>query len=127
QPIRCGESPDEPFWSGPDALSSTSPKPMTDPLQVSRPFARRILSGMRPTGRLHLGNFVGALENWVQLQDAGWHNYHMVADWHMLTTGHEDTSRLQSDIDDMVLDWLGAGLDPQRIVIFIQSEVKEHA
>ena len=87
----------------------------------------RILSGMRPTGRLHLGNYVGALENWVQHQDAGWENFHMVADWHMLTTGHEDTSRLQSDIYDMVVDWLAAGLDPERSVIFVQSEVKEHA
>ena len=87
----------------------------------------RILSGMRPTGRLHLGNYVGALENWVRLQDAGWTNYHMVADWHMLTTGYEDTSRLQQHTWDMVLDWLGAGLDPARSVIFVQSAVKEHA
>jgi tryptophanyl-tRNA synthetase len=87
----------------------------------------RILSGMRPTGRLHLGNFVGALENWVRLQDEGWQNFHMVADWHMLTTGYEETSRLQSDIHEMVVDWLAAGLDPERSVIFIQSEVKEHA
>jgi tryptophanyl-tRNA synthetase len=87
----------------------------------------RILSGMRPTGRLHLGNYVGALENWVRLQDAGWENFHMVADWHMLTTGYEDTTRLQSDVFDMVVDWLAAGLDPERSVIFVQSEVKEHA
>ncbi|HKQ57283.1 MAG TPA: tryptophan--tRNA ligase [Candidatus Eisenbacteria bacterium] len=87
----------------------------------------RILSGMRPTGRLHLGNYVGALENWVRLQDEGWANYHMVADWHMLTTGHEDTSRLQSDTHEMVVDWLAAGLDPKRSVMFVQSAVKEHA
>jgi len=87
----------------------------------------RILSGMRPTGRLHLGNFVGALENWVRLQDEGWQNFHMVADWHMLTTGYEDTSKLQADTFDMVVDWLAAGLDPQKSVIFVQSEVKEHA
>jgi len=87
----------------------------------------RILSGMRPTGRLHLGNYVGALENWVRLQDAGWRNYHMVADWHMLTTGYEDTSRLASDSFEMVVDWLAAGLDPARSVIFVQSAVKEHA
>jgi len=87
----------------------------------------RILSGMRPTGRLHLGNYVGALQNWVRLQDEGWENFHMVADWHMLTTGHEDTTRLQSDIHEMVLDWLAAGLDPSRTVIFVQSAVKEHA
>jgi tryptophanyl-tRNA synthetase len=89
--------------------------------------ARRILSGMRPTGRMHLGNYVGALENWVRLQDEGWTNFHMVADWHMLTTGYEDTSRLQPDIHEMVVDWLAAGLDPERSVIFIQSAVKEHA
>jgi tryptophanyl-tRNA synthetase len=87
----------------------------------------RILSGMRPTGRMHLGNYVGALENWVKHQDSGWENLHMVADWHMLTTGHEDTSRLQSDIFEMVVDWLAAGLDPSRSVIFVQSAVKEHA
>jgi tryptophanyl-tRNA synthetase len=87
----------------------------------------RILSGMRPTGRLHLGNYVGALENWVRLQNDGWENFHMVADWHMLTTGYEDTSRLQSDTYEMVVDWLAAGLDPEKSVIFVQSEVKEHA
>jgi tryptophanyl-tRNA synthetase len=82
---------------------------------------------MRPTGRLHLGNYVGALENWVRLQDAGWENFHMVADWHMLTTGYENTSRLEEDTFDMVVDWLAAGLDPARSVIFVQSDVKEHA
>ena len=87
----------------------------------------RILSGMRPTGRLHLGNYVGALENWVRLQDEGWQNFHMVADWHMLTTGYEDTTRLQADTFDMIVDWLSAGLDPARSVIFVQSQVKEHA
>lgn len=87
----------------------------------------RILSGMRPTGRLHLGNYVGALENWVRLQDAGWRNFHMVADWHMLTTGYEDTSQLQGHIWEMVLDWLAAGLDPAKSTIFVQSAVKEHA
>jgi tryptophanyl-tRNA synthetase len=93
----------------------------------ARRFERRILSGMRPTGRMHLGNYVGALENWVRLQNEGWQNFHMVADWHMLTTGFEDTSRLQTDIAEMVVDWLAAGLDPAKSVIFIQSQVKEHA
>ena len=87
----------------------------------------RILSGMRPTGRLHLGNYVGALENWVRLQNEGWHNFHMVADWHMLTTGYENTSDLQAHTHEMVVDWLAAGLDPERSVIFVQSAVKEHA
>jgi tryptophanyl-tRNA synthetase len=100
---------------------------MSAPTTGSATATGRILSGMRPTGRLHLGNYVGALENWVRLQDQGWTNYHMVADWHMLTTGHQDTTSLQSDIQEMVLDWLAAGLDPQRSVIFVQSAVKEHA
>lgn len=96
-------------------------------MTVSAARTGRILSGMRPTGRLHLGNYVGALENWVRLQDAGWTNYHMVADWHMLTTGYEDTAQLQRNTWDMVLDWLAAGLDPAKSVIFVQSAVKEHA
>ena len=87
----------------------------------------RILSGMRPTGRLHLGNYVGALENWVRLQNEGWQNFHMVADWHMLTTGHENTADLPAHTHEMVVDWLAAGLDPERSVIFVQSAVKEHA
>ncbi len=103
---------------------SVTPVPGEAP---ARAFPRRILSGMRPTGRLHLGNYVGALENWVRLQDAGWSNFHMVADWHMLTTGAEDTHRLSEYTLEMVLDWLGAGLDPARSVIFVQSDVKEHA
>src|SRR2546423_13261253 len=94
---------------------------------AARAFPRRILSGMRPTGRMHLGNYVGALENWVRLQNEGWQNFHMVADWHMLTTGYEHTGGLQADIWDMVLDWLAAGLDPARSGIFVQSEGKEHA
>ncbi|HUK65101.1 MAG TPA: tryptophan--tRNA ligase, partial [Dongiaceae bacterium] len=93
----------------------------------ARRFPRRILSGMRPTGRLHLGNYVGALENWVRLQEAGWSNFHMVADWHMLTTAYEDTARLGEYTVEMVLDWLAAGIDPARSVIFVQSDVKEHA
>ena len=105
-------------------MTAGTPSSATEP---TRTFSRRILSGMRPTGRMHLGNYVGALQNWVRLQNEGWRNYHMVADWHMLTTGYENTSNLESDIEEMVLDWLGAGLDPQQSVIFVQSEVKEHA
>lgn len=87
----------------------------------------RILSGIRPTGRLHLGNYVGALENWVRLQDEGWTSFCMVADWHMLTTGYEDTRELAANTHEMVLDFLAAGLDPAKSVIFVQSAVKEHA
>ncbi len=85
-----------------------------------------VVSGMRPTGRLHLGNYWGALKNWVSLQDR--HDcYFFVADWHMLTTGYADTAALQANVREMVLDWLAAGLDPARCVIFRQSDVPEHA
>ncbi len=85
-----------------------------------------ILSGNRPTGRLHLGNYTGALENWVALQDA-FRCYFMVADWHVLTTDYEHTDRIPVHTREMVIDWLSAGLDPERSVIFVQSHVKEHA
>lgn len=85
-----------------------------------------ILSGMRPTGALHLGNYFGALENWVKLQDE-YTCYFMVADWHALTTGYEDTSQVAGNIADLVTDWLSAGLDPQKCTIFAQSDVHQHA
>lgn len=85
-----------------------------------------ILSGMRPTGALHLGNYFGALENWVKLQDE-YNCYFFVADWHALTTGYEDTSNIKSNIDDVVIDWLSAGLDPEKCTMFLQSSIKEHA
>jgi len=87
---------------------------------------KRILSGMRPTGKLHLGNFLGALENWVQLQGE-YENFHMVADWHTLTTNYNDLVNLQQNTTDMVIDWLCAGLNPTESPIFIQSQIKEHA
>jgi len=86
---------------------------------------KRILSGMRPTGKLHLGNYVGALENWVKLQGQ-YENFHLVADWHLLTTDL-DTSTIEADTIDMVIDWLSAGIDPEKSPIFIQSKIKEHA
>lgn len=85
-----------------------------------------ILSGMRPTGALHLGNYFGALENWIQLQNE-YSCYFFVADWHALTTGYEDTSNIKANIDDLVIDWISAGLDPEKCTIFLQSAVKEHA
>src|SRR5690606_20430198 len=85
-----------------------------------------MLSGMRPTGKLHLGNYLGALENWVKLQDE-YDCYYFIADWHALTTGYEDTSELKSNINSMVIDWLSAGLDPEKCTIFLQSSVKAHA
>jgi tryptophanyl-tRNA synthetase len=86
----------------------------------------RILSGMRPTGRLHLGNYFGALNNWVKLQDE-YECFFAVADWHALTTGYEDTKDIKENIREMVIDWLSAGLDPEKCVMFVQSSVKEHA
>jgi tryptophanyl-tRNA synthetase len=87
---------------------------------------KRILSGMRPTGRLHLGNYVGALENWIGLQDR-YDSFHMVADWHMLTTDLENTSLIHENSIQVVIDWLSAGLDPRKSPLFVQSHIKEHA
>jgi tryptophanyl-tRNA synthetase len=87
---------------------------------------KRILSGMRPTGSLHLGNYFGALENWVGLQDE-YDCHFFVADWHALTTGYEDTSMLKEYTKDLLIDWLSAGLDPNKSTIFIQSDIHEHA
>jgi tryptophanyl-tRNA synthetase len=85
-----------------------------------------VLSGMRSTGRLHLGNYFGALKNWVELQDR-YRCYYFAADWHALTSDYADPSRIADHTLEMVADWLGAGLDPQRSVLFIQSMVPEHA
>lgn len=83
----------------------------------------RILSGMRPTGRLHLGNYLGALENWVRLQD-DYECFFSIVDWHALTTGYEDTADLQQNIREMLLDWLSVGVDPEKSTVFVQSHVK---
>jgi tryptophanyl-tRNA synthetase len=85
-----------------------------------------VFSGMRPTGRLHLGNYWGALKNWVTLQTQ-YSCFFSVVDWHMLTTGYNDTSSLKQNVHEMVLDWLAAGLDPEKCVIFRQSDIPEHA
>jgi len=85
---------------------------------------KRILSGMRPTGKMHLGNYVGALENWIKLQDE-YKNYHLVADYHVLTTDLS-TEEIYSNTIEMVTDWLAAGLDPEKSPIFRQSQIKEH-
>ena len=88
-------------------------------------MSKRILSGMRPTGKLHLGNYVGALENWIDLQNK-YDSYHMIADYHMLTTDLEHTDKIWDNSVDVVIDWLSAGLDPEKSPIFIQSHIKEH-
>jgi tryptophanyl-tRNA synthetase len=81
---------------------------------------------MRSTGKLHLGNYVGALQNWVRMQDE-YQCFFEVADWHALTTDYADTSRVKENSFEVVLDWLAAGLDPKKSVIFIQSHVPAHA
>lgn len=86
---------------------------------------KRILSGMRPSGRLHLGNYAGALENWIQLQDE-YDNFFFVADWHSLTTNPIAAFEVKVQTQEMVIDWLSAGIKPEN-PIFIQSEIKEHA
>jgi tryptophanyl-tRNA synthetase len=85
-----------------------------------------VVSGMRPTGRLHLGHLVGALGNWVPLQDK-YDCYYFVADWHALTSDYADTSGLTSFAYENVADWIGAGLDPEKSTFFVQSLVPEHA
>jgi tryptophanyl-tRNA synthetase len=87
---------------------------------------KRVLSGMRSTGKLHLGNYVGALENWVGMQDQ-YECFFFIADWHALTTDYADTSRVKANSIEVLLDWLAAGLDPERCVMFIQSHVPAHA
>jgi tryptophanyl-tRNA synthetase len=86
----------------------------------------RVLSGMRPTGALHLGHYHGALKNWVRLQ----HEYdcfYFVADWHALTTHYEEREVIEKTVYDMVIDWLAAGIDPEKATLFIQSRLPEHA
>ena len=97
---------------------------MPDPATPSsRP---RVLSGMRPTGKLHLGNYMGALANWVKLQDA-YDCYFFIADWHALTTDYADPSQIAPNTVEVMLDYLAAGLDPERSVLFLQSRVKQHS
>ncbi|MGD0892449.1 MAG: tryptophan--tRNA ligase [Terracidiphilus sp.] len=98
------------------------PEPATS---YSRP---RVLSGMRPTGKLHLGNYMGALANWVKLQNSDEYEcYFFIADWHALTTDYSDTSQIVENTKDVMLDYLAAGLDPARSVLFLQSKVLPHA
>jgi len=86
----------------------------------------RILSGMRPTGRLHLGNYEGALRNWVALQE-DYEMFCMIADWHALTTEYEHPQEVRKITKEVALDYIAAGLDPERVTIFVQSDVKQHA
>ncbi len=90
------------------------------------PQGKRVLSGMRPTGALHLGNYHGALRNWIELQYQ-YECFFFIADWHALTTAYEDTSGIPQAIHEVVIDWLAAGLNPGVATMFVQSHVPEHA
>lgn len=85
---------------------------------------KTILSGMRPTGKLHIGHFAGALENWVELQN-DFNNYHLIADYHTLTTSL-NTENVFNDSVEMAIDWIASGIDPEKSPIFRQSQIKEH-
>ena len=93
---------------------------------VHRVQPQYVVSGLRPTGRVHLGNYFGAIRNWVQLQDA-YQSFYFIADWHALTSDYADPKNIRQATFDAVADWLAAGLDPKKCTIFVQSAVKEHA
>jgi tryptophanyl-tRNA synthetase len=98
---------------------------VSNPTPVVR---KRVLSGMRPTGKLHLGNYMGALHNWVRLQNQPEYEcYFFIADWHALTTDYADPSLIAENRREVILDYLAAGLDPAKSVLFVQSDVKQHA
>src|ERR1700749_2351961 len=108
---------------GPDLRSKN--RMSETPSPSSRP---RVLSGMRPTGKLHLGNYMGALANWVKLQDSGQYEcYFFIADWHALTTDYADPSNIEPKSREVILDYLAAGLDPKKTVLFQQSRVSQPA
>ena len=87
---------------------------------------RRVLSGMRPTGRLHLGHYHGVLKNWVRMQD-DYECFYFVADWHALTTHYDAPETMKEHVWEMVVDWLAAGIDPEKATLFVQSRIPEHA
>ena len=89
-------------------------------------FADRVLSGMRPTGRMHLGHYHGALKNWVRLQEE-YECLYFAADWHALTTHYDTPETIAESVWEMFVDWLAVGINPNRATIFIQSHVPEHA
>ena len=100
--------------------------PDTAATAATKHMRARVLSGMRPTGALHLGHYHGALKNWVRMQDE-FECFYFVADWHALTTHYEEREVMERYVYEMVVDWLAAGLDPERCTIFIQSRLPEHA
>jgi tryptophanyl-tRNA synthetase len=103
-----------------NAVTGDAPKPKAAPQN------RRVLSGMRPTGKLHIGHFAGAIQNWVRLQ-RDYECFFFSADWHALTTNYADTSRVNEDTLEIAADWLACGVDPEKATVFIQSHVPQTA
>ncbi|HOO86219.1 MAG TPA: tryptophan--tRNA ligase, partial [Synergistales bacterium] len=89
-------------------------------------MAQRVFSGMRPTGKLHLGHLAGALTNWVKLQE-NYQCFYSIVDWHALMSEYADSSMIAENCKEVLLDWLASGLDPEKCVIFVQSHVPQHA
>ena len=87
---------------------------------------KRVVSGIRPTGKLHLGNYFGAIENWLDLQKK-YDCFFLIVDWHALTTDYKNPGEMPTKIKDMAIDLLSCGIDPQKSTLFVQSHVKEHA
>ena len=99
---------------------------MTAPAPLAPPPRKRVLSGVRPTGPLHLGNLVGALRNWIRLQDL-YDCHYTIVGWHALSSEYMNSKAIRPNTLEVALDWLSVGLDPEKSVLFLQSEVKEHA
>ena len=106
--------------------SPVNPDALTNPKEALPPTAKVVMSGMRPTGKLHLGHYMGVLRNWVSLQDE-YPCFFSIADWHALTTKYDNTANLREDILEMALDWLAVGIDPAKATMFVQSTIPEIA
>ncbi len=109
----------------PYGLAAASEEKKTEATEDLNVPIRRIVSGIQPSGKLHLGNYMGALKNWIELQDR-YECFFFIADWHALSTNYENTSLLRDNIRNMLFDWLALGLDPEKCTIFLQSDVLEH-
>ena len=106
-------------------MSEPAPASLPGPSPAAAP--RRVVSGMRPTGKLHRGHFQGAIRNWIRIVESGADCFFFSADWHALTTHYKDPSEIRAAEREMFLDWIAAGLDPARCTLFRQSDVKQHA
>ena len=106
-------------------MSEPAPASLPGPSPAAAP--RRVVSGMRPTGKLHLGHFQGAIRNWIRIVEGGADCFFFSADWHALTTHYKDPGEIRAAEREMFLDWIAAGLDPARCTLFRQSDIKQHA